>query len=77
MFQLLTGDGRTGEELVCSKGLDKIAFTGSTSVGKRIRELTADSDCKLTLELGGKSPFIVFEDADLDAAVEEWLMRYG
>ena len=70
VFQLLTGDGRTGEELVCSKGLDKIAFTGSTSVGKRIRELTADSDCKLTLELGGKSPFIVFEDADLDAAVE-------
>ena len=50
--------------------LKKIAFTGSTEVGKVIREQTADSDKKLTLELGGKSPFIIFEDADLDSAIE-------
>ena len=50
--------------------VDKIAFTGSTEVGRRIRELTAGSGKSLTLELGGKSPFIVFDDADLDSAVE-------
>jgi aldehyde dehydrogenase (NAD+) len=50
--------------------VDKIAFTGSTEVGRVIRQVTAGSGKKLSLELGGKSPFIVFEDADLDAAVE-------
>ena len=56
--------------LVKHPDLKKIAFTGSTEVGRIIREQTADSDKKLTLELGGKSPFIVFEDADLDSAIE-------
>ena len=51
-------------------GIDKVAFTGSTSVGREIREATAGSGKALTLELGGKSPFIVFADADLDSAVE-------
>ena len=50
--------------------IDKIAFTGSTDVGRKIRQATAGSGKKLTLELGGKSPFIVFDDADLDSAVE-------
>ena len=52
------------------QGVDKIAFTGSTEIGRAIREATAGSGKKLTLELGGKSPFVVFEDADLDGAVE-------
>src|SRR5204862_3555138 len=51
-------------------GIDKIAFTGSTEVGRAIRRTTAGTGKKLTLELGGKSPFIVFDDADLDSAVE-------
>jgi len=51
-------------------GVDKIAFTGSTEVGRAIRRVTATSHKKLSLELGGKSPFIIFEDADLDSAVE-------
>src|SRR5258708_32320909 len=50
--------------------VDKIAFTGSTEVGRAIRKATAQSHKKLSLELGGKSPFIIFEDADLDSAVE-------
>jgi aldehyde dehydrogenase (NAD+) len=50
--------------------IDKIAFTGSTEVGKIIREATAGTGKGLTLELGGKSPYIVFDDADLDSAVE-------
>jgi len=70
VFNVVTGDGRTGEMLVNHPDVDKIAFTGSTEVGKRIREQTAGSGKKLTLELGGKSPFIVFDDADLDSAVE-------
>ena len=71
VFQLLTGDGQVGQVLVeQSSKLDKIAFTGSTAVGKQIREKTAESTCRLSLELGGKSPFLVFEDADLDSAVE-------
>jgi aldehyde dehydrogenase (NAD+) len=56
--------------LVAHPGVDKIAFTGSTSVGKRIREATAGTGKALTLELGGKSPYIVFDDADLDSAIE-------
>jgi aldehyde dehydrogenase (NAD+) len=67
---VVTGDGETGAALVAHKGVDKIAFTGSTDVGRLIRVATAGSGKKLSLELGGKSPFIVHEDADLDAAVE-------
>jgi aldehyde dehydrogenase (NAD+) len=70
VFNLLTGDGATGRLLVEHPDLDKIAFTGSTEVGRLIRQATAGSGKKLTLELGGKSPFIVFPDADLDAVVE-------
>ena len=70
VLNVVTGDGRTGEMLVKHPDINKIAFTGSTAVGKRIREQTAGSGKKLSLELGGKSPFIVFDDADLDSAVE-------
>ena len=70
VINILTGDGSTGALMVAHEGIDKIAFTGSTEVGRMIRETTAGSGKSLTLELGGKSPFIVFEDADLDAAVE-------
>ncbi|MFL5493249.1 MAG: aldehyde dehydrogenase family protein, partial [Gemmatimonadales bacterium] len=67
---IVTGDGRTGETLVAHPDVDKIAFTGSTEVGRIIRTATAGSGKKLSLELGGKSPFIVFPDADLDSVVE-------
>jgi len=70
VFNLVNGDGRTGAALVAHPGIDKIAFTGSTEVGRAIRNETAGSGKSLTLELGGKSPFIVFEDADLDGAIE-------
>src|SRR6202030_3383467 len=70
VVNIVTGDGSTGEALVEHSGVDKIAFTGSTEVGRAIRRATAQSHKKLSLELGGKSPFIVFEDADLDSAVE-------
>ena len=70
VLNVVTGDGDTGKALVAHKGLDKIAFTGSTEVGKIIRRATAGSGIKLSLELGGKSPFIVFDDADLDSVVE-------
>jgi aldehyde dehydrogenase (NAD+) len=70
VVNVVTGDGEAGAALVAHKGVDKIAFTGSTEVGKLIRVQTAGSGKKLSLELGGKSPFVVFEDADLDAAVE-------
>lgn len=70
VINIVTGDGRVGEAIVQHAGIDKIAFTGSTEVGRAIRIATAGSGKKLSLELGGKSPFIVFEDADLDAAVE-------
>ncbi|WP_375539982.1 aldehyde dehydrogenase family protein [Rugamonas brunnea] len=70
VVNIVTGDGRVGEAIVKHTGIDKIAFTGSTEVGRAIRIATAGSGKKLSLELGGKSPFIVFEDADLDAAVE-------
>ena len=69
VVNIVTGDGAVGEMIVASE-VDKIAFTGSTEVGRRIREATAGSGKALTLELGGKSPYIVFEDADLDSAVE-------
>ncbi|MGV8989258.1 MAG: aldehyde dehydrogenase family protein [Cypionkella sp.] len=70
VLNILTGDGDTGAALVAHPGVDKIAFTGSTPVGRKIREATAGSGKALTLELGGKSPYIVFDDADLDSAVE-------
>lgn len=70
VINIVTGDGKTGEALTAHPEVQKIAFTGSTEVGKLIRTSTAGSGKKLSLELGGKSPFIVFEDADLDAAVE-------
>ena len=70
VLNIVTGDGETGRELVSHPDIDKVAFTGSTSVGREIRETTAGSGKALTLELGGKSPFIVFADADLDSAVE-------
>ncbi|GIW24767.1 aldehyde dehydrogenase family protein [Meiothermus sp.] len=70
VVNILTGDGSTGAALVEHPGVDKIAFTGSTEVGRLIRKATAGSGKKLSLELGGKSPFLVFEDADLDSAVE-------
>jgi len=70
VVNIVTGDGCTGALIVEHKDIDKIAFTGSTEVGRKIRQATAGSGKKLSLELGGKSPFIVFEDADLDSAVE-------
>ncbi|HZE94033.1 MAG TPA: aldehyde dehydrogenase family protein [Gemmatimonadales bacterium] len=70
VFNVVTGDGATGKHLVDHPDVQKIAFTGSTEVGRIIRKATAGSGKKLTLELGGKSPFIVFEDADLDSVVE-------
>ncbi|WP_425252491.1 aldehyde dehydrogenase family protein [Janthinobacterium sp. NFX145] len=70
VVNIVTGDGSVGSAIVNHPGVDKIAFTGSTEVGRLIREATAGSGKKLSLELGGKSPFIVFEDADLDGAVE-------
>lgn len=70
VVNIITGDGETGKALVDHPGVDKIAFTGSTEVGRIIRTSTAETSKKLSLELGGKSPFIVFEDADLDGAVE-------
>jgi aldehyde dehydrogenase (NAD+) len=70
VVNIVTGDGATGEALVKHPDVDKIAFTGSTEVGRAIRAATATSHKRLSLELGGKSPFIVFEDADLDGAVE-------
>jgi aldehyde dehydrogenase (NAD+) len=70
VVNIVTGDGRTGEALVKHLDVDKIAFTGSTEVGRAIRSATAASHKRLSLELGGKSPFIIFDDADLDSAVE-------
>jgi aldehyde dehydrogenase (NAD+) len=70
VVNIVTGDGSTGEALVKHPGVDKIAFTGSTEVGRAIRRATASSHKRLSLELGGKSPFIIFEDSDLDGAVE-------
>jgi aldehyde dehydrogenase (NAD+) len=67
---IITGDGRTGRELVAHPGVDKIAFTGSTEVGKEIQRAIAGTGKKLTLELGGKAANIVFDDAPLDQAVE-------
>src|ERR1700729_1723200 len=70
VVNIVTGDGSTGEALVKHPDVDKIAFTGPTKFGRATRAATATSHKRLSLELGGKSPFIVFDDADLDSAVE-------
>ena len=70
VVNVITGDGRTGELIVKHPDVNKIAFTGSTEVGRSIRVATAGSGKKVSLELGGKSPFVVFDDADLDSVVE-------
>jgi aldehyde dehydrogenase (NAD+) len=70
VLNVVTGDGRTGAALVAHPDVDKIAFTGSTEVGRVIRSATAGTGKRVSLELGGKSPFIVFDDADLDSVVE-------
>ncbi len=70
VVNIITGKGATGEELVKHKGIDKIAFTGSTEVGKLIMKTIAGSEKKSTMELGGKAANIIFEDAPLDQAVE-------
>ncbi len=70
VVNLVTGDGTTGAHLVKHEGIDKVAFTGSTDVGKLIMRELAGRDVRLTLELGGKAANIVFDDAALDQAVE-------
>ncbi len=70
VFNLVNGDGETGAALAGHDGIAKLAFTGSTAVGRMLRRQTAGQGKKLSLELGGKSPFIVFENADIDAAIE-------
>ncbi len=67
---ILTGDGATGAALVAHPGVDKVAFTGSTEVGKEIQRAVAGTGTRLTLELGGKAANVVFDDAPLDQAVE-------
>jgi aldehyde dehydrogenase (NAD+) len=69
VLNVVTGDGATGAALVAAP-VDKVAFTGSTEVGRAIRKATAGTGKALTLELGGKSPYIVFDDADIDSAIE-------
>jgi aldehyde dehydrogenase (NAD+) len=70
VVNIVTGDGRTGAALVAHPGVDKIAFTGSTEVGKIIQKTVAGSGKRLTLELGGKAANIIFADAPLDQAIE-------
>lgn len=70
VVNIVTGDGKVGAEIVGHDGIDKIAFTGSTEVGKLIQKTIAKTDKKVTLELGGKAANIVFEDAPIDQAVE-------
>ena len=70
VVNLVTGDGTTGAHLVRNQGIDKLAFTGSTDVGKLIMRELAGRDVRMTLELGGKAANIVFDDAALDQAVE-------
>ncbi|MEU6170909.1 aldehyde dehydrogenase family protein [Streptantibioticus parmotrematis] len=74
---ILTGDGSTGAELVAHEGVDKVAFTGSTEVGKAIARTVAGTRKKLTLELGGKAANIVFDDAPVDQAVEGIFFNQG
>ncbi len=70
VVNIITGAGATGAAMVQHKGVDKIAFTGSTDIGKLIQKTLAGTDKKYTLELGGKAANIVFEDAAIDQAVE-------
>jgi aldehyde dehydrogenase (NAD+) len=70
VINILTGGPETGKAIVAHAGIDKIAFTGSTAVGKEILRGAADTLKRVTLELGGKSPNIVFADADVDNAVK-------
>ncbi|MFF3764773.1 aldehyde dehydrogenase family protein [Streptomyces sp. NPDC001922] len=70
VVNIVTGDGSTGAELVAHDGIDKVAFTGSTEVGKAIARTVAGTRKKVTLELGGKAANIVFDDAPIDQAVE-------
>ncbi|HEY7530104.1 MAG TPA: aldehyde dehydrogenase family protein [Gemmatimonadota bacterium] len=70
VLNVVTGAGATGAAVVRHAGVDKVAFTGSTEVGKEIRRATAGTGKRLTLELGGKAANILFEDAALDQAVE-------
>jgi acyl-CoA reductase-like NAD-dependent aldehyde dehydrogenase len=70
VINILTGGPETGRAIVTHPGIDKIAFTGSTAVGKEIMRGAADTLKRVTLELGGKSPNIVFSDADIDSAVK-------
>jgi aldehyde dehydrogenase (NAD+) len=70
VFNLILGDGKAGQAIVEHNDIAKIAFTGSTNVGRIIRQATAGTGKKVSLELGGKSAFMVFEDADLDSVVE-------
>ena len=70
VVNIVTGDGATGHSLVAHPGIDKVAFTGSTSVGKEIARTCAVSGKRLTLELGGKAANVVFDDAPVDQAVE-------
>ena len=67
---MLLGNGAFGQELACHVDVDKVAFTGSTEVGQVLRQATAGTGKKLSLELGGKSPMVVFDSADIDSAVE-------
>lgn len=71
VFNIVTGPGASvGEELAKSKDVDMIAFTGSTEVGRKLSQLGAPTTKKVSLELGGKAPFIVLEDADIEAATQ-------
>jgi acyl-CoA reductase-like NAD-dependent aldehyde dehydrogenase len=70
VVNVVTGDGRAGAELVKHPDVNKVAFTGSTEVGKEIQKAVAGTEKKLTLELGGKAANIIFDDASLDQAVE-------
>ena len=70
VVNIVTGEGDTGAAITGHPDIDKIAFTGSTEVGKIIRKATAGTGKGLSLELGGKSPYIVFDDADIDSAIE-------
>ncbi|MEO0561517.1 MAG: aldehyde dehydrogenase family protein, partial [Chloroflexota bacterium] len=70
VVNIITGGDETGAAVVAHPDVDKVAFTGSTAVGRILRRVTAGTGKRLSLELGGKSPYVVFDDADLDGAVE-------
>ena len=70
VVNVVTGDGATGAALAEHEGIDKLAFTGSTAVGKKLAHVAAQRNIPITLELGGKSPNIIFEDGAIDQAIE-------